>query len=129
MAFHPSSTPTDGVTAHELWHLFGDQLFGGGEDRAAFDRALGEVLAIDDIRVALRPHVASELPRWSDATMQLAQQVSLYSTTAYREATAELFRVWWCGPGDHPPLVARFGELVEQRLGRAVHRALSHPAA
>jgi hypothetical protein len=40
-------------------------------------------------------------------------EVSLYSTTNAREATAELFRSWWCRGERITPVVARFGDLID----------------
>ena len=40
----------------------------------------------------------------------------LYATTNMREATAELFKLWWCASPQSPPapLVARFGALLDR---------------
>jgi hypothetical protein len=30
-----------------------------------------------------------------------------------------MFGIWWCVPAPHPPVVERFGELVERYFPRA----------
>ena len=45
---------------------------------------------------------------------RLVDEVSEYATTNPREATAEMFKLWWCRDGAPSPVVARFGELIEE---------------
>ena len=51
---------------------------------------------------------------WQAAHRRLMDEVSLYATTNVREATAEMFKQWWCRTGPTSPVVTRFGELVDQ---------------
>jgi hypothetical protein len=48
--------------------------------------------------------------------VRIVQEVSAYATTNMREATAEMFMLWWCSRPDAPPapLVRRFGALVDR---------------
>lgn len=44
-------------------------------------------------------------------------EVSAYATTNPSEATAELFKLWWCTRDDPPPIARFFGELLERYFG------------
>ena len=53
---------------------------------------------------------------WQQAHRRIINEVSLYATTNMREATAEMFKLWWCSSPEAPPapLVARFGALIDR---------------
>jgi hypothetical protein len=119
-------TKVDGITAHEVWHLVDREIVRSGLDYVTFHHALGEPLGVETLEAALRGRRDNADPEMRRAAARLALQVSLYATTNRREATAEMFERWWCSDGDHHrPVVARFGELVEERLGRPVHPTTS----
>ena len=54
--------------------------------------------------------------RWRAGFRRIVAEVSPYATTNIREATAELFKLWWCASPQSPPapLVARFGALLDR---------------
>jgi hypothetical protein len=95
----------DGVVAHELWH----KLEMAWEARAyretiEFRREIGRWFGLETLEQVMHDDTAR---------VQLALGVSAYATTNPREATAELFKLWWCGPPPTDSLPARFGALVE----------------
>ena len=53
---------------------------------------------------------------WREAHRRLTTEVSTYAGTTIREATAEMFKLWWCRTGTPTGVVRRFGELVDQFL-------------
>jgi hypothetical protein len=109
----PPFTALDGVTAHELWHNL-DAVIQAGSAYVEFNRELGEALGVATLEHALRGGERDAPPEWQAARRQLAREVSIYATTQPREATAEMFKVWWCSVGEPTPVVARFGELVDR---------------
>lgn len=111
----------DATTAHEVWHLVDREVVGSGRDHVAFHHALGEPLGVETLEAALFGRTKGAPPELRKAFSRLALQVSPYATTNRREATAEMFKKWWCSEGDHVAVVGRFGELVEDRLGHPVH--------
>jgi hypothetical protein len=108
----PPFTALEGVTAHELWHNLDAAIQVAGT-YTEFNRLLGEALGVATFEHALRGGEPSAPASWRDARVRLASEVSAYATTSPREATAEMFKLWWCSNGDVSPLVARFGELVD----------------
>jgi hypothetical protein len=116
----PSARPVgvfnnlDGTTAHEAWHQI-DFMFQGRRYATSMElrRELGVELGVETLEQALRGADRGAPPAWRAARQRLIDEVSPYAATATQEATAEMFKLWWCRVGDPGPLVARFGELVE----------------
>jgi hypothetical protein len=109
----PPFNQIDGTTAHEMWH----QMEGAIEGRHAIDgielrRALGEALGVETLERAVDGGRASAPQAWQHARERLVEEVSPYAATAPVEATAEMFKLWWCGSGELSPIVRRFGELA-----------------
>jgi hypothetical protein len=106
-------TTVDGVVAHEYWHNLDAQT---AEVYVAIDRALGAELGVETFAHALRGRDRSAPPEWQRAFRRVVQEVSPYATTNHMEATAELFKLWWCAPPDGAvaPLVACFGAQLER---------------
>ncbi len=52
--------------------------------------------------------------------------MSPYAATAPVEATAEMFKLWWCGSGEYSPIVRRFGELVVPLLAAYQQESSRH---
>jgi hypothetical protein len=105
----------DKVTAHEFGHQL-DSAFQVRRyaDSIEFRRELGEVLGVPTIEMAIRDGAAGSDPASVRAWRRLAEDVSLYATTNLNEAMAELFAVWWFSRPDSPPVVRRYGQLIEQ---------------
>ena len=55
-------------------------------------------------------------PQWRAAHDRLVDQVSAYAGTNTHEASAEMFKLWWCGGPSVSPLVGFFGRLVDEFL-------------
>jgi len=109
----PPFNQIDGTTAHEMWH----QMEGAIEGRHAMDgidlrRALGEALGVETLERAVGGGRAQAPEPWKVAHARLVEEVSPYAATAPVEATAEMFKLWWCGSGAMSPIVRRFGELA-----------------
>ena len=109
----------DGTTAHEVWH----QMEGAVEARRSMDgielrRALGESLGVETLEQAVNGSRPRSPDAWKAAHARLVQEVSAYGATAPVEATAEMFKLWWCANGELTPIVRRFGELAEPLLDR-----------
>jgi hypothetical protein len=49
-----------------------------------------------------------------DALRALAREVSGYATTNRLEATAEMFKRWWCGPAPANSVPEQFGAIVNR---------------
>jgi hypothetical protein len=81
-----------------------------------FNRALGEELGVETFEHALRGRDAGAPEPWRAGFRRIVAEVSPYATTNMREATAELFKLWWCASPQSPPapLVARFGALLDR---------------
>jgi hypothetical protein len=109
----PPFTALEGVTAHELWHNLDAAIQVAGT-YTEFNRLLGEALGVATLEHALRGGEPGAPAEWQAARVRLAREVSVYATTAPREATAEMFKLWWCSNGEVTPIVARFGELVDR---------------
>ena len=112
----PPFTPLEGVVAHELWHNLDATIQTTPGVYFEFNRALGEELGVATFEYALRGGEATAPPEWRAARVRIVQEVSVYATTNMREATAEMFKLWWCSRPEAPPppLVACFGTLVDQ---------------
>ena len=109
------SLAVDGTIAHELWHVieaasYGPRGFAGVE----FHRLLGEALGVATLEHALRGAEASAPDEWRAAHARLVDEVSAYATTDPGEAKAEMFKLWWCRNGSPSPIVARFGQLLDE---------------
>jgi hypothetical protein len=109
-------TPIDGVVAHEYWHNLDTTVAATPAVYVEMNRALGEELGVETFEHALRGGESGAPPSWQAARLRIAEEVSLYALTNMREATAEMFKLWWCSTDDAPPsgLVARFGALLDR---------------
>lgn len=112
----PPFTALEGVVAHELWHNLDATIQTTPGVYFEFNRALGEELGVATFEYALRGGEATAPPEWRAARVRIVQEVSVYATTNMREATAEMFKLWWCSRPEGPPapLVACFGALVDR---------------
>ena len=108
-------TAIDATTAHEMWHLV-EATFEAKryKESVEFRRQLGFHLGVATLEQAVKGHGRYAPDSWKAASKLLAEEVSLYATTNAKEATAELFKAWWCRTGDLAPVVARFGELLDE---------------
>ncbi len=109
----------DGTTAHEIWH----QMEGAIEARHSMDgidlrRRLGEALGVETLEQAVNGMRPRSPDAWKAAHARLVDEVSPYGATAPLEATAEMFKLWWCANGEPTPIVRRFAELAEPLLDR-----------
>ena len=79
-----------------------------------FQRQGGEVFLGQDVSDA--PRLQARFRSLRVGFRRIVEEVSPYATTNMREATAELFKCWWCATPANPPspLVARFGALLDQ---------------
>jgi hypothetical protein len=107
----------DGTTAHEIWH----QMEGAVEARSSMDginlrRRLGEALGVETLEQAVNGIRPRSPDAWKHAYARLVDEVSPYAATAPIEATAEMFKLWWCATGEPAPIVLRFGELIQPLL-------------
>lgn len=107
----------DGTTAHEIWH----QMEGAVEARRSMDginlrRQLGEALGVETLEQAVNGARPRSPDAWKSAHERLVDEVSAYGATAPVEATAEMFKLWWCANGEPSPIVRRFGDLIEPLL-------------
>jgi len=110
-------TGIDTTMAHELWH----QLESAWESRhygeaIALRRGVGAALGVETLERALKGNAPNAPQQWRSAFARLAQEVSPYATSSADEATAEMFKLWWCRVGAVSPVVARFGELVDSLI-------------
>jgi hypothetical protein len=106
----------DGVVAHEIWHNMDATVATTPGVYVEFNRALGEELGVETFEHALRGRDAGAPEPWRAGFRRIVAEVSPYATTNMREATAELFKLWWCASPHSPPapLVARFGALLDR---------------
>jgi hypothetical protein len=106
----------DGVVAHEYWHNLDATVVASPATYVEINRALGVELGVDTFEHALRGRDTGAPPEWRAALVRIVTEVSLYATTNWREATAELFKLWWCAPRDGAPapLVACFGAQLDR---------------
>jgi len=110
-------TVVDTTVAHELWHQI-ESAFEADHyaDTIELRRGLGAVLGVETLERAVKGNETGAPASWQQALRRLAEEVSPYATTNTHEATAEMFKLWWCRVGPLPPVVARFGELVDRLL-------------
>ena len=110
----PPATYIDGVTAHEMWHQIESALEARSyAETIEFRRSLGQSLGVDTLEQVVLGGRRGAKPAWRSAHDQLTAEVSSYAGTAPREATAEMFKLWWCCPPDAwSPLVRHFGDLI-----------------
>jgi hypothetical protein len=80
------------------------------------NRALGSELGVETFEHALRGREVSAPVEWRQAFRRIVDEVSPYATTNMREATAELFKLWWCATPTTgaAPLVACFGAQLDR---------------
>ena len=111
-------TAIDGTTAHELWHQM-EAAFEARHyaDSIQFRRALGEYFGVETIEQVTNGGHARSPDAWRAAYARLGEEVSPYATTNPREATAEMFKFWWCIAGPLPPVIRQFGALLETYFG------------
>ncbi len=98
-------TAIDGVVAHEMWHMIEGEW--ESRDYAAtieFRRVIGGWFGQPTLEKVF------EVP---EARYALGMHVSPYAASARLEATAEMFKRWWCGPAPSGSIPERFGALVE----------------
>jgi len=110
-------TVVDTTMAHELWHHI-ENAFESRHyaDSIALRRGLGEMLGVETLERAVKGSESNAPDAWKMALQRLAYEVSPYATTNANEATAEMFKLWWCRVGPLSPVVARFGELIDQLI-------------
>lgn len=106
----------DGVVAHEYWHNLDTTVVATPATYVEINRALGAELGVETFEHALRGRESTAPPEWQHAFARIVHEVSPYATTNMREATAEMFKLWWCGSPYLPPapLVACFGDLLDR---------------
>jgi hypothetical protein len=113
----PPFTVVDGVVAHELWHhmesAFEVRRYA---DSIEMRRELGRYFGVETLEHAILGAALGSPQAWRDAHLRLTTEVSEYAGTATREATAELFELWWCATSPPTGVVACFGDLVERFL-------------
>jgi hypothetical protein len=73
---------------------------------------LGEYFGVDTLEHVMHPGPRGDPEKTKAALRQLATEVSLYAATNVREATAEMFKAWWCAAGETTGVVELFGRLV-----------------
>ncbi len=105
----------DDVVAHECWHYLDAEVRSSGRAYVEFNAALGDALGVESLEHALRGRERGAPAEWQAAHARLVRDVSNYAGTNPREATAEMFSIWWRGDRGSP-VVARFGELVTQHF-------------
>ncbi|MET0628258.1 MAG: hypothetical protein ABW033_07370 [Acidimicrobiia bacterium] len=110
--------PLDGVVAHECWHYLDAEIRVSGTAYIEFNAALGDALGVGTLEHALRGRERDAPPEWRDAHERLVHDVSAYAGTNPREASAEMFSLWWTTPEPRAPVIERFGELVERYFPR-----------
>ena len=114
----PAATPRpfntiDGVAAHECWHLLESSFMARRyTESIEFRRRLGQLLGVETLEKALYGREKTASPAEQVAFERLRTEVSGYATSNVREATAEMFQLYWFGGEQVSPLVAEFGRLV-----------------
>jgi hypothetical protein len=108
--------PIDGVVAHEYWHNLDTTVVATPAVYLELNRGLGAELGVETFEHALRGRESGAPPEWQAAFGRIVTEVSPYATSNWREATAELFGLWWCRPPNGPPapLVVAFGALLDR---------------
>ncbi|HLM16888.1 MAG TPA: hypothetical protein VK549_03635 [Acidimicrobiia bacterium] len=106
----------DGVVAHEYWHNLDTTVLATPATYVELNRALGAELGVETFEHALRGREDTAPLEWRHALGRIVREVSPYATTNMREATAEMFKLWWCAPPhtSPSPLVACFGALLDR---------------
>src|SRR4029077_1296677 len=96
----------DARTSHELWH----------EVELAWEnaRCADSVEFRRALRARLGQQTLEKVFADDDALRVLAREVSGYATTNRLEATAEMFKRWWCGPQPEGSVPERFGAIVNR---------------
>jgi hypothetical protein len=98
-------TSIDGTVAHEMWHMIENAW--EAKDYAAtieFRRVIGSWFGQPTLEKVF------DVP---EARYALGTSVSPYGASARLEASAEMFKRWWCGPAPVGSIPERFGALVE----------------
>jgi hypothetical protein len=111
---HPYSR-VDGVAAHEAWHQMEFKFRGRLADHAAFKRELGAALGADTLEHVIHGRQRNAPEHLVQACYRLAATVSPYATKNPLEATAEMFKLWWCGVSN--PTIDCFGRLLDRYFG------------
>ncbi len=108
--------PIDGVVAHEYWHNLDTTVLATPATYVEMNRVLGAELGVETFEHALRGREPTAPPGWQHAFARIVHEVSPYATTNMREATAEMFKLWWCAPPRlvPSPLVVCFGGLLDR---------------
>jgi hypothetical protein len=107
----------DGTVAHEWWHQI-DAHFQARRYRESieFRREIGHYFGVETIEHATAVQ-ANAPDAWKAAHERVAGEVSSYGGTNPKEATAELFKLWWCNVGEPTPVVRLFGQLLARYFG------------
>jgi len=105
------------TTAHELWHQI-EAAFEARDYRGSieFRRQLGIHFGVETLEHAVLGRNRESPPAWCSAQERLVAEVSDYGATLPGEATAEMFKDWWCPVAPPSPAVTLFAELVEARF-------------
>ena len=111
---HPFAR-VDGVSAHEAWHQIEFKFRGRYADHTAFRRELGQALGVETLEHAIQGRQRHAPEEFVRACARLGQTVSPYATTNPLEATAEMFKLWWCGVSN--PTIDCFGRLLDRFFG------------
>jgi len=105
----------DGVAAHEAWHQIEFKFRARTAEHAAFKRELGAALGVETLEHAIHGRQRNAPEHLVQACHRLASTVSPYATKNPLEATAEMFKLWWCGVSN--PTVDCFGGLLDRYFG------------
>jgi hypothetical protein len=109
-AIRPPATALDATTAHEAWHQI-EAVYEATayQSTIEFRRSLGEHFGVATLEHAVLGGTPGAEPAWRTAHEQLVAEVSPYAGTRTVEATAEMFKLWWCVPEPRwSPAVRRF---------------------
>src|SRR5215207_1359371 len=87
--------PIDGVVAHEYWHNLDTTVVATPAVYLDLNRGLGAELGVETFEHALRGRENGTPPAWQAAFRRIVTEVSPYAASNWREATAELFGLWW----------------------------------
>jgi len=103
----------DGTTAHEMWHLIEASFTARRyRDSIEFRRRLGAYFGVATIEHVSHPPAGVDPAVAAVASARLRQEVSAYATTLPGEATAEMFKAWWCATSPPTGVVKVFADLV-----------------
>lgn len=111
----PPYSDLERTTAHEAWH----QIEGAFEARdykrtIEMRRRLGAHFGVETLEHAILGRNPDSSPAWRVAQAQLVEEVSDYGGTLPGEATAEMFKNWWCPLVPASPAVQLFAELMDE---------------